>query len=56
VNGMEEDAVSDKDSGVCVSEWVDMAQGKPLACSFLQPSPGKKEEMKFTFDVSKCDK
>jgi hypothetical protein len=29
---MEEDAVRDKDAGVCVAEWVDMAQGKPFAC------------------------
>jgi hypothetical protein len=53
---MEEDAVSDKDAGVCVAEWVDMAQGKPFACWFLKPSPGKKDEMKLTFDLSKCDK
>jgi hypothetical protein len=35
---------------------VDTARDKPLACSILKPSPGKKEEVKFTFDVSKCDK
>jgi hypothetical protein len=57
VNYMEEDSVSDDDNaGVCVAEWVNTALGKPLACAFLKPSPGKKDEMKFTFDVTKCDK
>jgi hypothetical protein len=27
-----------------------------VKCSFLQPELGKKGEMKFTFDVSKCDR
>jgi hypothetical protein len=39
-----------------VAEWVDMLQDKPLACSFLKLNPGKKDEVKFTFDVSMCDK
>jgi hypothetical protein len=57
VNYMEEDSTSDDDdSGVCVAEWVNVALGKPLACAFLKPIPGKKDEMKFTFDVTKCDK
>jgi hypothetical protein len=37
-------------------EWVDTPRDKPLSCSLLKSSPGKKEEVKFTFDVSKCDK
>jgi hypothetical protein len=35
---------------------VDTARDKPLVYSFLKPSPGRKEEIKFIFDVSKCDK
>jgi hypothetical protein len=57
VSYMEEDSVSDDDgAGVCVAERVSTASGKPLACAFLKPSPRKKDEMKFTFDVTKCDK
>jgi hypothetical protein len=41
---------------VCVAEWVETPKDKPLACAFLKPSPRKKEEVKFTFDVTKCDK
>jgi hypothetical protein len=28
----------------------------PISCSFLKPSYGRKEEIKYMFDVSKCDK
>jgi hypothetical protein len=56
MNCVGEDEESNEETKVCVVEWVDTAKGKPLACSFLKPSPSKKEEMKFTFDVSKCDK
>jgi hypothetical protein len=44
------------DTEVCIAEWVDMPKGKPMTCPFLKLSAGKREEMKFTFDVSKCDK
>jgi hypothetical protein len=56
VNCMDEDTESEVDARVCVAEWVDTAKTKPLACSFLKPSPRKKDEMKFMFNVSKCDK
>jgi hypothetical protein len=56
VNWVDEDADSEDDTEVCVAEWVDTARDKPLACSFLKTSPGKKEEVKITIDVSKCDK
>jgi hypothetical protein len=56
VNCIKEDEESDEEIEVCVAEWVDMAKGKPLACSFLKPSPSRREEMEFTFDVNKCDK
>jgi hypothetical protein len=52
---VDEETLSE-DTDVCVAMWVDTAKDKPLACSFLRPSHGKREEVKFTFDVSKCDK
>jgi hypothetical protein len=45
---------SNDDAEVCVLEWVDTLKGKPMASSFLRPGPGKREGMRFTFDVSKC--
>jgi hypothetical protein len=55
VNCVEEDSASE-DTEVCIAEWVDTPKEKPLAHSFLKPSPGKRDEVKFTFDVTKCDK
>jgi hypothetical protein len=55
VNCVEEDSSSEDDNEVCVAEWVDTPKDKPLACLFLKPSPRKRDEMKFTFDVTKCD-
>jgi hypothetical protein len=56
VNCIEEDSVSEEDTEVCIAKWMDTLKEKPLVCSFLKPSPGKKDEVKFTFDVTKCDK
>lgn len=47
---------SEEEARVCTMEWVECPKDKPLACSFLQPSPGKIYEIKFTFDVTKCDR
>jgi hypothetical protein len=41
---------------VCVAEWVDMPRDKPISYSFLRQGAGRKYEVKFTFDVSKCDR
>jgi hypothetical protein len=52
---VEENVTSDDDTKICVAKWVDTPKGKLMACAFLKPE-GDKEEMKFMFDVSKCDK
>jgi hypothetical protein len=55
--GLVEDNVNiDEDTEICVAEWVDTTKSKPMMCSFLKPGPEKKDEMCFTFDVTKCDK
>jgi hypothetical protein len=56
VNCVGEDLVSDDDVDECVAEWVDASRVKSLAFSFLKPSPERRDEMKCTFDVMKCDK
>jgi hypothetical protein len=43
VNCVEDDSTSEEETGICVAEWVDTAKGKPLACAFLRPSPGKRK-------------
>jgi hypothetical protein len=55
VGAVDVDASSDEDAEVCMVEWVETPKGKLLACSILKPRLVKKDEMKFTFDVSKCD-
>jgi hypothetical protein len=37
-------------------EWVEKTGYKPILCSFLKPNGGRREEMRYTFDVSKCDR
>jgi hypothetical protein len=44
------------DLDICVAEWVQESESKPFACSALTPTPVKKKEIKYTFDVSKCDR
>jgi hypothetical protein len=39
-----------------VAKWVDTPKGKPVAYSFLKLGPMQREEMKFMFGVSKCNK
>jgi hypothetical protein len=53
---VEENPASDEYAEICIAQWVDAPKNKPITCSFLRPEPGKNEKMKFTFDVSKCDK
>jgi hypothetical protein len=51
-NFMDEESAGDSDAEVCVVEWVDILKHKPISCSFLKPNSGRKEEVKYTFDVS----
>jgi hypothetical protein len=52
-----EDEHNDEESNeICVAEWVENPEGKPIACSFLKPNEGWKDEIRYAFDVSKCDR
>jgi hypothetical protein len=39
-----------------VAECVDTPRDKLISCSFLRHDAGKRDEIKYTFDVSKCDR
>jgi hypothetical protein len=41
---------------ICVAEWVEKPGDKPISCSFLKPNRGRRDETKYTFDMSKCDR
>ena len=52
----ESDSASDDESDICVAEWIQTPKSKPFVCPALKPTPAKREEIKYTFDVSKCDR
>jgi hypothetical protein len=52
-----DDEVKDEEGNeICVAEWVEKLGHKPISCSFLKPNGGRRDEMKYTFDVSKCNR
>jgi hypothetical protein len=56
VNFVGEEADDEEGNEICVAEWVEKPRDKPISCSFLKPNGGRTEEMRYTFDVSKCDR
>ena len=51
------DSSADEDNEVYTAEFVWPSSDKPTSCASLKPTQkGRKEEMKFIFDVSKCDR
>ena len=54
--GYDYQSSDDENADMCVAEWDWASKSKPFVCTALKPISHKKEEMKFTFDVSKCDR
>jgi hypothetical protein len=52
---MDEEADNEEGKEIYVAEWVEKPGDKPISCSILNPNGGWREEMRYTFDVSKCD-
>jgi hypothetical protein len=44
------------DDEVCVAEWVEKPGDKPISCSFFKPNGGRRDETKYTFDMSMFDR
>jgi hypothetical protein len=55
VHFLEEEADDEEGNETCVAEWVEKPGDKPISCSFLKPNGGWRDEMRYTFDVTKCD-
>jgi hypothetical protein len=53
---LEEEADDEEGNEICVAEWVEKPGDKPISCSFLKPNGGRRDEMRYTFDVTKCDR
>jgi hypothetical protein len=47
---------NDKEAGMCVAEWSWASKSKPFVCFSLKPtSKSQQDDIRFTFDVTKCD-
>jgi hypothetical protein len=47
----------DEQADMCVAEWNWTSKSKPFVCSSLKAaSKSQQDEMRYTFDVAKCDK
>jgi hypothetical protein len=55
VHFLEEEADDEEGNEICVVEWVENPRDKLVSCSFLKPNEGRRDEMRYTFDVTKCD-
>jgi hypothetical protein len=53
---LEEEADDEEGNEICVAEWDEKPEDKPISCSFLKPNGGQRDEMRYTFDVTKCDR
>jgi hypothetical protein len=56
VNFIDEEADDEEGNEICVAKWVEKPGDKPISCPFLKPNGGQREEIRYTFDVSKCDR
>jgi hypothetical protein len=55
INFVDQEADHEEGNETGVAEWVENPGDKPISCSFLKPNGGRREEMRYTFDMSKCD-
>jgi hypothetical protein len=55
INFVDEEANVEEGNEICVAKWVEKPRAKPISCSFLKPNGGQRDEMRYTFDVMKCD-
>jgi hypothetical protein len=56
INFVDEEAGDEEGNKICVAEWVEKPGDKPVTCSFLKLNGRQREEIRYTFDVSKCDR
>jgi hypothetical protein len=56
VHLLDEEANDEEGNEICVAEWVERPNDKPISSSFLKPKRGWRDEMRYTFDVTKCDR
>jgi hypothetical protein len=52
---MDKEADDEESNEICIAKWVEKSGDKLVSCSFLKPNGGRREKMRYTFDVSKSD-
>jgi hypothetical protein len=52
---LEDEHDDEEGNEICVAEWVEKLGGKPISCSYLKLNEEQRDEMRYAFDVSKCD-
>jgi hypothetical protein len=55
VHFLEDEHDNEEGNEICIADWVEKPGDKPISCSFLKPNKGRRDEMRYAFDVSKCD-
>jgi hypothetical protein len=55
VHFLEEEVDDDEGKEICVAEWVEKPRHKPISCPFWKLNRGRRDETRYTFDVTKCD-
>jgi hypothetical protein len=56
INYVDEEVEDEEGNEICVAKWVEKSRDKPISCSFLKPNGGRRDDIKYTLDVSKCDR
>jgi hypothetical protein len=47
----------DEETDMCIAEWSRGSKSKQFVCSSLKPaSKSRQDEIRYTFDVAKCDR
>jgi hypothetical protein len=49
---MDEEADDEVGNEICIADGVENPGDKPISWSFLKPNGGRREEMRYFFDVS----
>jgi hypothetical protein len=53
---VDEEADDKEGNEIYIAKWGENPGDKPISCSFLKPNGAWREKMRYTFDVSKCDR
>jgi hypothetical protein len=55
INFMDEEVDDEEGNEICISDWIEKPRDKSISCSFLKPNGERREEMRYMFDVLKCN-